>query len=192
MSGAPLAGGIPTPRGQDPHGFLAASFFRPGDAVLVFLLLGLPGCHADPSGLADLPAVAPGPPGIVEVSVACDSVAAEWAFEADTNAWSGNGEVLLSTDGRYLERHRLPSTEAARDGTSDHLEVSLAIVGDWRDVALGSTTVFNCQEPGLAGLLYVYETDGETLGDCRRFGEDRWAGWASEEGCETTVEVTED
>jgi hypothetical protein len=129
-----------------------------------------------------------GPPSIVAASYSCDSPSARWSFLVDTDAWTGNGQVVLSDDGDYIEVHPLRSLEAAADGSSDRLTLALGVVADWRDVSLGSTTAFNCSEPGLAGLIRIFATDGQTPTDCRIFGEDRWASWNFNYSCTTPLE----
>ena len=118
----------------------------------------------------------------------CDPIHARWTFTAETNAWTGNGQVLLSTDGIYLETHPLDSKSAAGDGSSDSLALYLTVVADWRDVSLGSSTVFNCDEPMLAGILRIFEQDGKTEADCRYFGEDPWDRWNLGVDCATPWE----
>ena len=148
----------------------------------------LAGCVASPSAPpgADPP---PDVPTILEAAESCDPVYARWNFSAEADAWTGNGQVLLSTDGRYLEVHPLDSKTAAGDGSSDRLALSLGVVGDWRYVSLGTTTVFNCLEPGLAGILRIFEQNGETEADCRFFGEQKWEQWNLGYGCNVPLEA---
>ena len=114
----------------------------------------------------------------------------EWRFEAETDAWTGNGQVLLSTDGDYVERHPLYSTSAAPDGSKDTLALALTVVPDWRDVTPGSTTFFNCLEPALTGILRVFTADGSAQADCRAFGTEpeRWGAWSTGVRCEQLLE----
>lgn len=123
-------------------------------------------------------------PTITSASVSCDTSAAEWSFDLRTDGWTGNGLVLLSTDGAYLEQHPIYTVGSEPDGTADHLRLTLGVVPDFRDVVLGSTTVFNCREADLTGLIRVWEQDGETQSDCLVFGDapERWAEWVV--GCE--------
>jgi hypothetical protein len=150
------------------------------------MLLLLLACPSTPSSFPD--EKSPGPPSIVTAGYRCDSLTARWNFLVDTDAWTGNGQVVLSDDGDYIEVHPLRSIEAAADGSSDRLELTLTVVADWRDVNPGSTTAFNCQEPGLAGLIRVFATDGQTPTDCRIFGEDRWSSWNFNYSCTTPLE----
>ncbi len=151
------------------------------------MLLLLLACQsASPSPVPD--EKSPGPPSIVAASYACNSLTARWTFLVDTDAWTGNGQVVLSDDGNYIEVHPLRSLEAAADGSSDRLTLELGVVADWRDVSPGSSTAFNCNEPGLAGLIRIFATDGQTPTDCRIFGEDRWASWNFNYSCTTPLE----
>lgn len=129
-------------------------------------------------------------PAIVSASVTCDADDAVWRFVVETDAWTGNGQVALSTDGDYVERHTMYSASAAADGSADHLELELDVVGDWRDANAGSSTAFNCQEPDLAGVLRVYTRDGDDVADCRAFGDapERWAAWDASLACDVTLE----
>ncbi|MFZ5477789.1 MAG: hypothetical protein ACOZNI_13520 [Myxococcota bacterium] len=128
-------------------------------------------------------------PALVEASVACDDVEARWTVRAVTDAWTGNGDVWLSKDGVYVETHPLTSSEAEWDGSRDTLELTLSVKADWRDVSEGSSTAFNCDEPGLAGVLRVFTRTGAEVADCRAFGEDpsRWATWDAEVACDEVL-----
>lgn len=130
-------------------------------------------------------------PAIVEASVACDADDAVWSFVVETDAWTGNGQVALSTDGVYVERHTMYSVSAEADGSADRLELELDVVGDWRDASAGSSTAFNCQEPDLAGVLRVFTRDGDDVADCRAFGEapERWAEWDASLACDAVLEA---
>jgi hypothetical protein len=129
-------------------------------------------------------------PAIVSASVECDGDAAEWSIAVETDAWTGNGEVWLSADGVYVETHGLDSVEAAGDGTSDRLELELDVEPDWRDVSLGSSTAFNCDEPGVAGVILVFTRTGDETADCVAFGEapERWATWNADVACDEVLD----
>jgi hypothetical protein len=118
-------------------------------------------------------------PEITGATVECSAEKRKWTFEVDTARWTGGGQVVMTVDGQYAEKHPLPSTAAAGDGTTDHLGDSLAIEADWRDAAAGSATYFNCDEPNLHGMLRVFSRDGETQADCRVFAGSPgdWARW---------------
>ena len=128
-------------------------------------------------------------PGITNATVDCITADAVWTFTAATDAWSGNGQVVLSTEGDYIERHPLYSNGAAADGTTDNLKLTLDVVAGWRDVVLGDTTAFNCDTAGLTGVIRVYTRDGDDVADCRAFGEDpaRWDTWDPAVSCPTVI-----
>ncbi|MDP2315384.1 MAG: hypothetical protein Q8P41_20975 [Pseudomonadota bacterium] len=130
------------------------------------------------------------PPAITTASVTCDATVPRWTFAVQTDAWTGNGQVLLSTDGEYVEKHTLYSQSAAADGTSDTLELKLTVEPDWRDVTLGSTTVFNCNEPDLTGILRVWTRAGDEEADCRAFGvaSERWTTWDASATCANVLD----
>lgn len=129
-------------------------------------------------------------PVITTATVDCDRDAGRWSFAVTTDAWTGNGQVVLSADGVYVERHPMYSSKAAADGTSDRLELTLDVVPDWRDVALGDSTVFNCNTSALAGVLRVWSRDGEDEADCRAFGDtpERFADWGIGVSCDAVLE----
>lgn len=134
----------------------------------------------------------PGPeaPTVTAAEVTCNATDEEWTFSVDASAWTGGGDLWMSTDGVYVETDELTSTAAAADGTSDHLELDLDIVPDWRQVSKGSSTFFNCGTPGLEGVFVVYERDGSTVAGCRRFGDtDSWASWGIGYACADSVEI---
>lgn len=132
----------------------------------------------------------PGPaePLITGASVSCDAEAASWSFEVDADAWTGGGDLWLSIDGAYVETHELMSTGAAGDGSADHLERELDVVPDFRDVVADSTTLFNCETPGLLGVLRIFRRDGESVSDCRVYGEpDAWNALGLDPTCTTAL-----
>ncbi len=152
-------------------------------AALVFVA-----CTGKPGDTATLPSE--DAPTITSASVVCDPVDARWQFSVETDAWTGNGQVLLSTDGDYVEKHTIYSQSAAADGTADSLALTLTVVPDWRDVALGGSTVFNCNEADLTGILRVWTRTGDEEADCRAFGAapERWATWSAGASCATVLE----
>jgi hypothetical protein len=122
--------------------------------------------------------------------VTCDDEGGEWTVVVTTDAWTGNGQVLLSTDGAYVERHPLYSRSAAADGSADELGLTLAVVPDWRDVTAGTSTYFNCLARDLTGIVRVFTRDGTAQADCRAFGADpeRWASWDAGATCDRALE----
>lgn len=124
-------------------------------------------------------------PSITSATVDCSVTDAEWTFRVDADAWTGNGQLFLSADGTYVERHPMYSNGAAYDGTSDTLRLTLATVPDFRDVVLGGSTAFACGDAGVTGVLQINERDGRTVADCRAFGEapERWDTWEPALAC---------
>lgn len=157
------------------------------------MLLALLACAAPPidTGRTPIEYVSP---AITVASAACDPNDPGWTFEVATDAWTGNGQVYLSADGAYVERHPMYTVGAAYDGTSDALRLVLGIAVDFRDVVAGSTTVFNCNAEALTGVLQVFERDGRTVADCRAFGEapERWKEWSASVACDSVLDTGAD
>lgn len=153
---------------------------------MLLLLLACPGLQSD-TGVLDPEAR---DPLFTELSIVCDGAAGTWTITADADAWTGGGTLTLSADGDYVEAHPVNSTDAALDGTSDHLAGSLSVAADFRDVNEGSSTWFNCGTPQLQGLFVLYSRDAVQQTDCRRFGDDAgaWLGWGLGE-CGVEMEV---
>lgn len=162
-------------------------------AVLAAAIAVSPGCRLQQPPLA-LDGAKDVPTARADAVVSCDTDNARWSFALTTTGWSGGGEVLMSRDGSYLEVHRLPSVEAAEDGSADRLELELTVVADWRDVETGSTTIFNCHEPGLAGMARVFARDGEAVAGCAAFGLDPsiWQTWRTDYTCDDVVPLEGD
>lgn len=165
---------------------------RPGLGPLplrVGILLALSACPspAPDTGVLDPEAT---DASITSLTVMCEGGSGVWTIDANTDAWSGGGQLTLSANGTYVEAHPIPSVDAALDGSSDHLHTELAVVADFRDVSVGGSTWFNCGTPGLQGLFIVYSRDGERVTDCRRFGVDAalWAEW-NLDSCPSEIEV---
>lgn len=157
------------------------------------MLLALLACAAPPvdTGRAAIEYTSP---AITAASAECDTYEPGWTFEVATDAWTGNGQVYLSADGAYVERHPMYTVGAAYDGTADALRLELGVAADFRDVVAGSTTVFNCSAAALTGVIQVFERDGRTVADCRAFGEapERWKEWSASVACETVLTVVTD
>jgi hypothetical protein len=132
------------------------------------------------------------PPEIDSASVKCDADDARWVFGVNTRRWTGGGTLWMSTDGSYVEGHEILSVEAESDGSTDRLELKLSLAADFRDVEPGTSTAFNCGTPRLHGLIVVYARDGETMADCRAFGEAAadWPTWGYAP-CDQTVPIEE-
>jgi hypothetical protein len=98
----------------------------------------------------------------------CDEKAATWTLEIDTEHWTAGGRLYMGTDANDLESHRVYSTSAASDGSSDHLELELGIVADFRDAEPGSTSAWLCSDQlDLSYLVTVALADGSDVADCR-------------------------
>ena len=109
-----------------------------------------------------------------------------------TERWTGGGTMWMSIDGTYVEAHEVLSVEAEGDGSADRLELKLSFVADFQDASPGSSTAFNCGTPGLQGLVVIYGRDGESVADCRVFGDSptAWETWAIG-ACSDAVDVTD-
>ncbi len=114
------------------------------------------------------------PVAITSASAACDVDDGAWSFAVETTGWTGGGWVWLADGGEnedgtpYVEKLRLPSVGAARDGTTDSLALSVPVKVDFRDQEVG--TVFPCSADP-TGLLLVAAPAGDIV-DCRGFGPD--------------------
>lgn len=154
-----------------------------GRALLACLLVA---CAPRGQAPEDTAGVGAAVPVLTSVTVDCDDHDATWAFAATTDAWTGNGQVVMSVDGAYVEKHPLDSVEAAADGSADRLSLDLEVIADWRDVSVGSSTAFNCDTPELSGVLRVYTRDTGAVADCVAFGEapERWTEWDAAVACD--------
>jgi hypothetical protein len=115
---------------------------------------------------------------VVAAAWSCDVEEEQWVLEAETDAWTGGAELLLSVDGAYIEAHDADTYEAAADGSYELLDATISIVADWRKASNGATA-FPCAAAPNA-LLVVYDLDGD-VSDCWTDGADAdW--WATIEG----------
>ena len=143
--------------------------------------------------------VAPDPldgddPRITEVSWACVVEDSAWYFTVSADAWTGGGRIFLARDAGRYEEHRIRSTSAAADGSADTLELSLAIVADWRDASSGTSTGWRCDDEGaLSFQATVFETTGESLTDCRTWGAqpDLWSSIEPVADCDTELTISD-
>lgn len=151
-----------------------------GRAVLFVgaTLLGTGGCAPEPRDDAPLTHV-DGRVEVVSLSWDCDASAGRWNLEAETAFWTGGGELWLTVDGRYVERHELRSAGAAPDGSADLLALNLQILADWRFVSPGVSTAFTCGDDP-SGRLRVRDRTGAPA-DCVEVGPERPV-WAEAEG----------
>ena len=131
-----------------------------------------------------------GDPEITAVQWGCDLEESVWAFEMTTAQWTGGGRIFMAAEPDLVEEHRIRSTGAAADGSTDSLSLELDIVADWRDAVGGASTRWRCDdEESLTFLATVFTADGSSRGDCRVWGADP-ALWDETdiEGCETMLE----
>lgn len=136
-----------------------------------------------------------GDAAITAVSWDCDPDLAQWSFVVDTEHWTAGGVVWITGDTDRAERHGLPSVAAAEDGSTDHLELKLSVVSDWRYAVLGSSTGWRClDEPELSFVVVIYAEDDSGETDCRSWGANPeiWAEIPGGPVCGTALEVVED
>lgn len=140
---------------------------RPTLGVLLLL-----GCRIPPGGPAPLGPVTPTAPEIVELSWTCEN--GRFSLDLTTDQWTGGGELWLTADGRYAERHPVPSIAAAPDGSVDELRLRLTAVADWRAARPGQSTAFDCIDAIHAGLVLR-----DWYGAVARCEDLETAGWRS-------------
>ena len=141
---------------------------------------------ADPDPFHD------GQPVIESIDWTCDPEANEWRFDVRTQHWTGGGWIWMGKSENNAEGHRIRSVEAAGDGTSDRLKLTLDIEEDWRDAARGSSTRWLCSDlPELTFLATVYDPRGDTVTDCRTWGHNHqlWTRIESAYDCEVVMDV---
>ena len=141
---------------------------------------------------SDSAAVVSPAPAITAVTWSCDVDSATWSFAVDTTGWTAGGVLWITADVDRAEKHSMPSTKAASDGSTDHLELSLGVVSDWRYAVWGSTTGWRCiDEPELSFLVGIYAEDGSGQADCRTWGAsaDIWAQIPGGPTCDTPLET---
>lgn len=136
------------------------------------LALLVPACAGPsvvgPYAPADLPDE---PPDIVEATLTCDAEDGRWKLVVTTDAWSGGGITFWTTDGVYVETHRIQSVKAAADASADELLLELNVVADWRMAAPGARTAFTCaSRPDV--VFWLFDQEGKRAGPCRSWGPD--------------------
>jgi hypothetical protein len=125
------------------------------------------------------------PATIASVAFGCDDEG--WRLVVDTEHWTYGGRLYMGSESASIESHRVYSTSAAADGSSDHLELELGIVADFRDAQPGSTSAWLCSDaPELSYLVTVLLADGSDRADCRTWGVDPAI---FEEPCEVVIET---
>jgi hypothetical protein len=150
------------------------------------------GCTSTPS----LDSAAPSPfhegqPTISDVEWGCSLEEMEWEYTVRTQQWTGAGWLRMAKSPQYSELHRIPSVEAAGNGSRDRLYLSLDVAQDWRTASSGRSTAFRCRDLSvLSYLITVYDTSGETVTDCRTWGADPelWLRMESVHDCTTLLE----
>jgi hypothetical protein len=111
-----------------------------------------------------------GDAGIVGLTLSCDSVDAQWELRVRTDAWSAGTKLWMTRDGVVVEKHSGSSIEAAADGQEDCLEASITQATDPSDAGNGASR-WLCEDAAeLSYLVYVTDTTGETVTDCRVWG----------------------
>jgi hypothetical protein len=143
---------------------------------------------ADPDPFHD------GIPAIETIDWACDPEANEWTFEIRTENWTGGGWIWMGKSESNAEGHRIKSVEAAADGTTDRLKLSLDIEEDWRDASRSSSTRWLCSDtPQLSFLSTVYGPRGDEVEDCRTWGlqPQLWSRVESAHECEEVLDMPE-
>jgi len=162
----------------------------------MWLWLLLAGCGAEP----DLEWNAPTPffegePTITQVDWGCDLDEMEWVFEVKTEQWSGEAWLRMAKSTEYAELHRMPSVEAAGDGSEDRLKLSLNIAQDWRAASSGSSTAWRCRDVDvLTYMITVYDTQGDAVTDCRTWGADTsiWSRFSNAYECPNILDIGQD
>lgn len=154
------------------------------------LLLSLLACIRPPGDTGGEPYE--GPTSITSVTWACSLEDEQWTLSVETLGWTANGLFSISDAGQRVEGHELRSLEADALGGWDRLELTLNQVADPRDVVLGSTSAFVCDEPELSSLsfrLVVFDPDTEQKADCRVWGPDLdWNAVAGYSDCDQRLE----
>jgi hypothetical protein len=113
------------------------------------------------------------PATIAELWFGCDEKAAHWNLVIDTEHWTHGGHLYMGKDAKSIESHRVYSESAAADGSTDHLELELGIVADFRDAQPGATSAWLCSdEAALSFMVTVDLADGSDVADCRTWGVD--------------------
>ena len=96
-----------------------------------------------------------GVPEIQSIEWACDPESNEWAFEIQTQQWTGGGWIWIGKSENNAEGHRIKSVEAAEDGTTDRLKLTLDIEEDWRDAQRSSSTRWLCSDTPQLSFLAI-------------------------------------
>lgn len=123
-------------------------------------------------------------PKITDFTIECVPEEDLWTFTLATDAWTGNALIWLQDEQGVQEEHPLISQGAPRDGSSDNLEIELAIVGDWRDAKRGKSTRWSCvQQEELSMIVEVYHPKTYAPTDCLIAGP-QWSGEETPAECD--------
>ena len=136
-----------------------------------------------------------GEPSINSIDWDCDPTQNKWTFEVKTQQWTGGGWVWMGKSSTNAEAHRIRSIEAAADGSTDRLKLTLSIEEDWRDAVRGSSTRWFCSDlPELTFLATVQDSREDEVVDCRTWGldPDIWTRIESAHDCDQVMALPED
>ena len=136
-----------------------------------------------------------GDPSIESIDWDCDTEENKWTFEINTEQWTGGGWVWMGKSSTNAEAHKIKSIEAAADGSSDRLKLTLHIEEDWRAAARGSSTRWFCSDiPELSFLSTVQDARATRITDCRAWGlaPSMWSRIESAHDCDKVIDLPED
>lgn len=134
------------------------------------------------------------PPVITALSWSCDDKRSQWTLTVLTQWWTGGGRAWVARDDDRYEEHQVRSVEAAGDGRTDTLELTLDVVADWRDATSGSSTGWRCSDaPTLTFQVAVFDVTGSQQTDCRTWGAqpDLWDAFVDVDTCETLLDTAD-
>ena len=142
---------------------------------LLFVAGCLSGVPAPGGGVGQL---YDGTPAILGLTLSCDSVDAQWSLRVRTAAWSANTVLWMTHDGEVIETHSGASTSAAADGTGDCLQATISQATDPTDAGNGRSRWLCEDAADLSYLVWVMDSAGEEVSDCRVWGARPgvWAG----------------
>jgi hypothetical protein len=109
-----------------------------------------------------------GPPALVAFELSCDRDAETWTLDVAVDAWARAARLTWTADGEWIEAHEAPSIDAAADGTSDRLFLTLSIDADWRDVEPGVSTAWSCHDD-VGAVVQIVDLGGSVT-DCAQWG----------------------
>lgn len=158
----------------------AISKYKSNISILLGGLL-FAGCYPQPSAQTSTFSIAFQEAEIIAASKSCEND--QWRFFVDTDAWTGNGFLIIATEDRS-ERHPLYSFEASEAGDSDKLRAFLSVIPNWQDFTAGSSTGWLCsQENELSIAVAVQHAVSAEVTDCVYWGDDLWGEYSSLDVC---------